>query len=63
MAGGAETSNIAAPPAIALLGQLGRTLPLVKIIGPCGERGNFGSEDFRPWQRTVQCRCRAMQQF
>jgi hypothetical protein len=38
MAGGAETSNIAALPAIALQGQPGRILPLANIIGPCGER-------------------------
>jgi hypothetical protein len=39
--GQAETPHIAALPAIALLGQPGRILPLVNIIGPCGERSNF----------------------
>jgi hypothetical protein len=43
MAGGAETSSIAALPAIALLGQPSRILPLANIIGPCGERSNFQS--------------------
>ena len=44
MAGGTETSSIAALPAIALLGQPSRILPLANIIVPYGERSNFSSE-------------------